>query len=625
MFALGHSDAPRGDSEVLQLIGSRLSKDLSDRSVSVLPLSWSPLVRLPSALRHLSSICRTGTPPASTPSKASPRLTSYKLTEDVLEYVQAHSPSMGALLCLAHAPGGSLASGTSYVEHALSQTSAAAPSLRRLIELRARAIRDYAVNVIGGGQGADAAASEEPAATLRQTDRNASHVSLASLEAAAAAGSSTSSSPAMAALQLQTSPSTASLFSNEAAGPTWVPDKSYWQYDNDVPTCMLCDAKFSLFNRRHHCRACGKVVCNDCSPFRSVVPGLEGEGPQRVCRVCNGSIASGAGQKPPAPPAQQPQQPQQVASAPSVPPSPKKAETKRSKQPPAPAAPAPPPFVWQEHISDIVSILPNVLDVEMTHADSEVIYNRIFQSLLSSNKPAEALKLADRHLSSPPPDSLLVDLADKQPRAASPYLVRIRDKQVLGGLVLQWLPVWPLEVCVDLLFLCRCHPSDDAEQNAEIERTYQRFKLFGEILRLDATWKQWRDLEMACKEDPELVIRDFLARTQRFDLAMDLRVALNLPSSLVREIDSSHLERLLEDGDTIAAFRKVEALGDAAVEICEELFYKNQKYHVKLFVVSYLLNNLPHLLTLETYNRLYSEELGIKLLVRMPKDEHRVR
>ena len=34
--------------------------------------------------------------------------------------------------------------------------------------------------------------------------------------------------------------------------------------DDHVTQCQLCDKKFTMFFRRHHCRACGKVVCNYC-------------------------------------------------------------------------------------------------------------------------------------------------------------------------------------------------------------------------------------------------------------------------------------------------------------------------------------------------------------------------
>eukprot|EP01043_Picozoa_sp_COSAG02_P116720 COSAG02_NODE_53158_length_303_cov_1.181373_1_plen_48_part_01 len=29
---------------------------------------------------------------------------------------------------------------------------------------------------------------------------------------------------------------------------------------------MQCGEEFSFFKRRHHCRACGWVLCSDCAP-----------------------------------------------------------------------------------------------------------------------------------------------------------------------------------------------------------------------------------------------------------------------------------------------------------------------------------------------------------------------
>lgn len=39
-----------------------------------------------------------------------------------------------------------------------------------------------------------------------------------------------------------------------------------WQDDAEVTSCFICDRPYNIFfNRRHHCRKCGKVVCGDCS------------------------------------------------------------------------------------------------------------------------------------------------------------------------------------------------------------------------------------------------------------------------------------------------------------------------------------------------------------------------
>ena len=42
---------------------------------------------------------------------------------------------------------------------------------------------------------------------------------------------------------------------------TWVPD-------SDAPACTSCAKRFTLFRRRHHCRACGQVFCDGCSSQR---------------------------------------------------------------------------------------------------------------------------------------------------------------------------------------------------------------------------------------------------------------------------------------------------------------------------------------------------------------------
>lgn len=45
-----------------------------------------------------------------------------------------------------------------------------------------------------------------------------------------------------------------------------------WQPDSEVTQCPICGAVFSFFNRKHHCRKCGRVVCADCSPHRITIP-----------------------------------------------------------------------------------------------------------------------------------------------------------------------------------------------------------------------------------------------------------------------------------------------------------------------------------------------------------------
>ncbi len=37
--------------------------------------------------------------------------------------------------------------------------------------------------------------------------------------------------------------------------------------DSFITTCYKCNGAFGLLNRKHHCRACGRIFCNPCSQW----------------------------------------------------------------------------------------------------------------------------------------------------------------------------------------------------------------------------------------------------------------------------------------------------------------------------------------------------------------------
>merc|ERR1712070_48268 len=57
-----------------------------------------------------------------------------------------------------------------------------------------------------------------------------------------------------------------------------------WQRDEDSKWCSVCERSFSLLRRRHHCRTCGRLVCDACSTGRQRVPGSSNT--KRVCDEC---------------------------------------------------------------------------------------------------------------------------------------------------------------------------------------------------------------------------------------------------------------------------------------------------------------------------------------------------
>ena len=73
---------------------------------------------------------------------------------------------------------------------------------------------------------------------------------------------------------------------------------SLWVPDDDASTCAKCRSEFSWFKRKHHCRCCGQIFCDDCSSARIMVhpghrankPGGSAEDEKALLRVCSGCL-----------------------------------------------------------------------------------------------------------------------------------------------------------------------------------------------------------------------------------------------------------------------------------------------------------------------------------------------
>ncbi|CAF3740585.1 unnamed protein product [Rotaria sordida] len=65
--------------------------------------------------------------------------------------------------------------------------------------------------------------------------------------------------------------------------PAAIPSRRLWISDTEVAICMCCnESYFSMFNRRHHCRRCGRVVCKTCSQNMTIIKNR----PERTCKDC---------------------------------------------------------------------------------------------------------------------------------------------------------------------------------------------------------------------------------------------------------------------------------------------------------------------------------------------------
>ncbi|CAI5718855.1 unnamed protein product [Hyaloperonospora brassicae] len=51
-------------------------------------------------------------------------------------------------------------------------------------------------------------------------------------------------------------------------------------------SCCVCQGKFSMSRRKHHCRLCGDVACSKCSEVHQIKLGKAGKCPFRICINC---------------------------------------------------------------------------------------------------------------------------------------------------------------------------------------------------------------------------------------------------------------------------------------------------------------------------------------------------
>ncbi|RMC00454.1 hypothetical protein DUI87_23064 [Hirundo rustica rustica] len=76
------------------------------------------------------------------------------------------------------------------------------------------------------------------------------------------------------------------LFPQEFVPPEKPPPKQQWIPDDTETICMVCKTeRFTMFNRRHHCRRCGRLVCSSCSTKKMEIEACR-ENLSRVCDQC---------------------------------------------------------------------------------------------------------------------------------------------------------------------------------------------------------------------------------------------------------------------------------------------------------------------------------------------------
>ncbi|XP_056018869.1 RUN and FYVE domain-containing protein 2-like isoform X6 [Ostrea edulis] len=64
-----------------------------------------------------------------------------------------------------------------------------------------------------------------------------------------------------------------------------VKKEAQWMSDKEATNCKGCSKEFSISRRRHHCRNCGDIFCNECSDNKMPLP--SSAKPVRVCDNCH--------------------------------------------------------------------------------------------------------------------------------------------------------------------------------------------------------------------------------------------------------------------------------------------------------------------------------------------------
>lgn len=63
----------------------------------------------------------------------------------------------------------------------------------------------------------------------------------------------------------------------------YLPQEPPWA---DGDSCLECQSKFGITNRKHHCRHCGRILCAKCSPREVAITKFKSPKPVRVCGIC---------------------------------------------------------------------------------------------------------------------------------------------------------------------------------------------------------------------------------------------------------------------------------------------------------------------------------------------------
>ena len=201
----------------------------------------------------------------------------------------------------------------------------------------------------------------------------------------------------------------------------------HWMDNTESVSCLCCSSEFTLFNRRHHCRLCCRLVCNDCSKSRLPVSGHPE--PQRVCDGC---IRSRGPPRTPVLPPSMSTTPRLTATFPGV------ALTAPPPLPPTPPPPPPPCGQISPATAGMIAGMIASTDAEVARTQQPASGRMKSDSALHGS-PSEELRQPARALAHP--STSQCEVAVRAPTAAEIRTAQVRPLSV--------------EDCVTPCALCR--------------------------------------------------------------------------------------------------------------------------------------------------------------------------
>ena len=252
--------------------------------------------------------------------------------------------------------------------------------------------------------------------------------------------------------------------------------------------------------------------------------------------------------------------------------------------------------------------------------DVQGYHEQIVAELQNRGDFEQALRIADDYLVDGPNDQLLAGMARKGGPQCWRFISRILDRNLASGLTLSLLFDLDLQHAKDLLAMAM--ESDRANVAAEAAVKHKLLIAYEPVLlhkNVFGPWSSWQELDRACQEDCEKVVR-LLMEWKQFDLAKVVTESFVDPMSRAQSslnIDADALVHLLEhgsDAESVSAFLKTVSDPVATVRATLAVF---KVPDARVLLWQYLVDEHSNVVTSEDRNHL----LGAKALSLLPIDD----